>query len=583
MDVYAEWAARFRYDLEAAGFQRVDIAAGMECWDGILDIEWDDSADGTRRAARHPIRIGLPSGFPCQRPAVSPRGDSQIRNSRHQAPGDRAGTLCLWPEDDRGEGWMPWTTAEGLIERVRDWFVRYHRDDWAPRDRPPDLHLYFPTNSTRCMMITSEDWAPPREAAHGRFGVWVSNEWRAFAGAPQAGANPVPRRHQDRLLAELRLKDRDRAHVGLWFRLPREPRPIPVLTAMLRQIGEASGHGVEWVFDVLRGHLGERLPKGEQTLILALGYPDPSDAGNRERWLFLRATVGRRPEKVPIKPSALEKVPVESYEAAPAGRQALLRRTKHTSAALDNARAVVFGVGALGGHIAVLLAKAGVPSIDLVDGARLRPGNAIRHVAGLYYAGYPKTVATQMLIEQHMPDCIVKIHQPTWDPEALDAIMRGADVVIDATANPAYSLLTNRVCLAARVGVVYATVHRRALIGRVRLVRPGRDACPICYEHFRAAGTYPVIPPGPEGEFVEEGCGVPTIEASAVDVESVANQSARVALEQLRGISGEANHWFIVNGPLGEGDPVFQRPGIDATRWEVRPECGACGALVAVA
>lgn len=275
-------------------------------------------------------------------------------------------------------------------------------------------------------------------------------------------------------------------------------------------------------------------------------------------------------------------MPVESYETAPAGRLALLRRTKHTAATLNNGHAVVLGVGALGSHIAMLLAKAGVSSIDLVDGARLRPGNATRHVAGLYYVGSLKTAATQMLIEQHMPDCIVKTRQPTWDPATLDAIVRGAGVVIEATANPAYSLLANRVCLSADVGVVYVTTHRRALIGRVRLVRPGRDACPICYEHHRAAGTYPVIPVGPEGEFVEEGCGAPTIEASAVDVEAVANQAARVALLQLRGIGGEANHWFVVNGSIGEGAPVFQQPGIHATRWEVLSECGACGAPVAV-
>jgi hypothetical protein len=91
------------------------------------------------------------------------------------------------------------------------------------------------------------------------------------------------------------------------------------------------------------------------------------------------------------------------------------------------------------------------------------------------------------------------------------------------------------------------------------------------------AATRPVVPPGDEGEFYEAGCGVPTVEAPAVDVEATANWGARVVLWLLRDKLGPRNHLLVVNDevPGLSGDLA-----IVGAHWDVFapvPGCACCG------
>jgi tRNA A37 threonylcarbamoyladenosine dehydratase len=49
---------------------------------------------------------------------------------------------------------------------------------------------------------------------------------------------------------------------------------------------------------------------------------------------------------------------------------------------LAGKRVVVFGVGAIGSHAALTVAKAGTGTMTLVDADVLRPGDVVRHAAG---------------------------------------------------------------------------------------------------------------------------------------------------------------------------------------------------------
>jgi hypothetical protein len=151
-------------------------------------------------------------------------------------------------------------------------------------------------------------------------------------------------------------------------------------------------------------------------------------------------------------------------------------------------------------------------------------------------------------------------------------------VVVDATANPSFSLLLNEICLRAGRPAVYVAAHRRAAIGRVRVVRPGRDACLVCYEAGHVGTVnYPRIPPADQGAFLEAGCGVPTVEASAVDVEAAANWAARAAFWQLEGKLAEDNHCLVVNEPLPDVGGPLARLGVHWEHWAPLPGCEACG------
>jgi len=156
--------------------------------------------------------------------------------------------------------------------------------------------------------------------------------------------------------------------------------------------------------------------------------------------------------------------------------------------------------------------------------------------------------------------------------------IREADIVVDSTASPTFSLLINDLCIREGQPAVYVTAHRRAAIGRVRIVRPGRDACLVCYEVDHASSQpYPRIPPGDEGEFTEAGCGDVTVEAAALDIDEIAGRAARVTLGLLQATTGANNHLLVVNGivPGTVGD--LARPGLHWSRWSSVPICEACG------
>jgi molybdopterin/thiamine biosynthesis adenylyltransferase len=467
---------------------------------------------------------------------------------------------------------MPSTSAPDLYARMKRWFVHYHQDDWGAEDRPPDLHLYFPRGMDHTLMLVSDDWAPPAGVPAGRFGVWQEGRHRAFAGAPAAGENPIPKDHSDRVLPPLAIDSQRRSYRGVWFRLTREPQPQRYLGKMLHEIDGATGQPEGWALRLLIGLYGRRVEDMTAPAILALGYPGP---GGQEVWLFLRAKLvgppGARGKWT--KAEYLDSAPVESYETAPADQVALMRRTGHIAGLLTGRRVAIFGQGALGSSIALLLAKTGVQRLLLVDYDLLRPGNVVRHSAGLGAVGLPKTAASRLTILEHAPDCQVEEAPATWEPDELARRVQGVDVVVDATANLAFSLLLNEICLGVGRPAIYAATYRRGAIGRVRIIRPGLDACLVCHEvGYADAADYPEIPRAAEGEFVEVGCGIPTVEASAIDIETTANWTARAALWLLQDkLTG--NLCLVVNDVLPELAPRWQQVGV---HWSAWPPLGSC-------
>lgn len=252
---------------------------------------------------------------------------------------------------------------------------------------------------------------------------------------------------------------------------------------------------------------------------------------------------------------------------------------------------MIFGVGALGSVLAVWFAKAGVPALTVVDGDRLRPGNLVRHAAGLFSVGHLKTAATALAVSEHVPDCVVEPRLATWNGDSLRGIINDATVVVDTAAVPSFSLLLNEICVALGKPLITAAAFRRAQIGRVRIIRPRRDACVMCYEagYVSNDDTYPVIPSGDLGTFFETGCGVPTVEATAIDADAITNVAARAVLRVLRARStGDAaadapNHTVGVNEAISDEAMPFSKEGVRWTRWAPRTDCVVCGDAVSSA
>ena len=580
---YPEAHERFRSALGAAGFSFVDRDAnGMERWDGTVTARWTDAKTGADQNAEHRIRIVMWPGFPFRQPsAFSMDPPGAMPTSRHAVPLPN-GALCLYAASyrpDTQRGWAPWRTGEEFLERLRDLLGRIHTGEWNEADRPPDLHTAFPRAAGEpAMTLVGGGWTPPPGASSGRFGVWRKKESVVLADSPVAGANAVAAAPtKTSTLIMLGLHDAERIALGAWFRLDREPQPRKTLGGMLAEIDRAAQQQPGWAHAECRRLIGGD-SGGKRPVFLALGYTDRLTPGT-ESWLFLEAHPEAPSKAIRWRePETVHRASIRSSETVSVDPEALMRRTGPLAKAVAGRSVIVFGVGALGGSVALLLARSGVERLVLVDSDGLRPGNTVRHVGDLAHVGKPKTEAVWWEVLTHVPEVTVERYDSTWDPGVLRWHVSRADVVVDATAEQPFNLLLNEVCVRAGRPLVQAETMRRAAIGRVRVVRPGRDACLLCYSAHARTSAYPVIPPGDEGEFFEAGCGVPTVEAPAVDVEATANWAARVVLWLLRDTLGPRNHLLVVNDEVPDlsGDSA-----IVGVHWDVFapvPGCDACGA-----
>lgn len=435
--------------------------------------------------------------------------------------------------------------------------------------------MYYPGKGALALMIYGDDWTPSLDDVTGRFAVWLQPDRHRALAANPVGQNRLPARiATDRIICNLGIGNSVCSETGLWFRLQREPVPQVNLCGLLADIDAAAAMQPGWALQQVRSLVGSRIRGKSRCLILALGYP----GAKHTEWLFLKAELPVSWKNEKRWSRRTTEIGINSFAAAPAGREALMRRTGHTAKALAGKSVCIFGVGSVGSSAAMLLAKAGAERLRLVDHDTMRPGNAVRHVAGLQYAGLPKVQGVRLECLDHCPDCTIETSFASWDVGQLSRWIDAADIILDATASPAYSLLLNEICVSRDRPAVYVSAFRRATIGRIELVRPSKDACLVCRSAYyvKTAG-YIIIPPGDEGGFTDDGCGVPAVEASAVDIEAAANVAARTVLHVLQDRAAEANDCLIVNEPLEAATDILGKPGHSWQEWKPVPSCATCG------
>ncbi|CAG0943848.1 Sulfur carrier protein ThiS adenylyltransferase [Anaerolineae bacterium] len=565
MKLYPEWWTEAETRLAANEFKRLDSPQG-NAWQGSLEVA---DGDGKNRAVT--IRVNLPELFPFVKPSVFAI-DPTINYSRHKLPGE--GSLCLW--SDKKDGWDPGCTIDQVLDRVRLWYRCHFSGEWNDSYEPLDLHLYF--SGEHPLVVLPDRWVPPVDRLSGTFSVWQKeNEKHIFVD--NIGGDQFVRTSEDVVGKKLLFVQGEADYRGIWLRLREEPVPLSNLGPMIEELSRTTDQPVNQVLRILEGTLGGKIrPNRQHTLFLGLVYPGRD---KNAHWLFLGADLPQGQNRW-ARLDNLKMCRLMSYSVTDGGSTALIRRTQHTAVGLKDKRVAVFGLGAIGGSIALLLAKAGVGHLNLIDDDRLRPGNVIRHTASLYSVGLEKSAAVKFQILEHAPYCDVKVlGQPhSWD--ALCGTVNGCDLVVSATANPPFELLINEACLRRDIPVMYVAGYRRASVGKIQLVRIGKDACRLCIQHFEGNDPkYPVVPSGDEGEFVEVGCGDPTVEATAVDLEATATIAARVAIKHLRNDSLVENHWWVVNEPL-EGPTIFAAdvPTVIPQTWSSSPDCPLCRQLM---
>ena len=122
---------------------------------------------------------------------------------------------------------------------------------------------------------------------------------------------------------------------------------------------------------------------------------------------------------------------------------------------LLDSHALVIGAGGLGSPVALYLGTAGVGRITIVDHDTVDLTNLQRQIAHtLARVGRPKAESARDTVAAINPDVLVTPLVERADPTRLDALVRGADVVVDCSDNFATRHAVNAACVAHKKPLV---------------------------------------------------------------------------------------------------------------------------------
>jgi adenylyltransferase/sulfurtransferase len=223
-------------------------------------------------------------------------------------------------------------------------------------------------------------------------------------------------------------------------------------------------------------------------------------------------------------------------------------------ARIESARVLLVGCGALGGHLAQSLVRAGIGELRLVDRDTVEETNLPRQVLfteAQARAAMPKALASVESLAPIGARTLLAPRVAHLDARLLDELGEGVDLVLDGTDNLETRYLLNDWCVARGVPWVYGGVVGAS--GLVLPVRPGVGACLAC--------AFPAPPPAGT---------LPTCETAGVIQPAVALVAALQAAAALR----------LVVDPEGTPSKLVE---IDAWNLRVRelhlprdPGCRAC-------
>ncbi|KQC04635.1 MAG: adenylyltransferase [Methanoculleus sp. SDB] len=153
---------------------------------------------------------------------------------------------------------------------------------------------------------------------------------------------------------------------------------------------------------------------------------------------------------------------------------------------LSEALVVIAGAGGLGSPVAIYLAAAGVGCLRIIDRDVVERTNLNRQV--IHWErdiGRNKTASAEEKIIAMNPDVSIDSRPLAIDAENAADLVRGADIIVDATDNFAVRYALNRAACDNNIPLVHGAI--RGFDGQVTTIIPGKTACLRC--------TFPEPPP----------------------------------------------------------------------------------------
>jgi molybdopterin/thiamine biosynthesis adenylyltransferase len=472
--------------LVAASFKPVDLP-DRRVWQGPIAPALVGLTDATT------MRIAFVDGWPYRQPRLLVEG----LTSDHA---NNEGEVCLWETGARSRAWL---TLQGFYDRIGEWVDALGAG--FPDDGVLDAHLYFASRfHPGIATIELGSVGPRRRHEMGR----ISGRWL-----------------NKRLLLELRTGRHDGQLTGSWYfadHVPSPPRNIDDIRKLLTS---------SQVESLNAGLTAVEAGKGERLALVVWETPGGTNA------LTFTLQLVR------------DRVEARAIETAPTDQEYLAARAGPDFEALQTKRAVLFGAGAVGSHLALRLAECGIGHLVLHDSDLVRPGNVVRHVADRSEISLGKPLAVEMTITKRLPWTQVEASPQTWNPDELADAIDAADITLDATGNPGFTDQLSEICRRQNKPLISAALYRGGAVGRIcRQATP--DDTPICERDVGNDPRHPLIPPGDEAASLEPGCSAPVNNAPPSTVAAVAAYAAEVAIDTLIGKFNHGDELIEVYRPL---------------------------------
>jgi hypothetical protein len=198
------------------------------------------------------------------------------------------------------------------------------------------------------------------------------------------------------------------------------------------------------------------------------------------------------------------------------------------------------GVGALGGPLALELARNGCRELRLLDNDLVEPGNSIRWPIGASAWGQRKTDALWQLIgDEYGWTAVTPFHHligdvggSPGDAAVLSELIGGADLVLDCAANFGVTTALDDWCRPLDIPLLSLWATPPVTGGAAVVYRAG-SGCPTCLEHHYHAGTIE-RPRGLGDEAALQqpaACAERTFTGGSTDLQELVLEAVRMALE----------------------------------------------------
>ena len=501
-------AEAFHLELIQAGFEPV-IASQGRCWVGPIHPAFKSLTEAKS------MKIRIRDGWPFFCPVLFVKGLDTNHLTEHDY-------VCMWQD---GDGCQDWLTLGGFFSRIEQWCAEA-QEGWDSRGLARDAYLNFTEKHPAVATLDIEEFVIGEAGTWGRcYGIIDHQKHITLKPNKTSNASTNSLKGYYYSLGNLSVPPRN-------LRETLETLSRPQSRQLKREIEKRKTvHPLEASGSVDLIILCWNIEEKRALLVLAV-----KGSGNEAK--------------------------LKALQVGPTDLQSLKIRAGPDAPKLADKSIAVFGLGALGGHTALLLAESGVGSLVLIDSDQILPENVVRHVAGRTAVGQYKPSAVKAIIDDHAPwvsvECICE--EPRL-PSRLEEIFDSVDMVVDATGTEAATQAFAFTSLKLQKPLVSGALYRGGAIARIQ-----RQAFPedIPLASRDANNGHPPIPLGADQEeFIEPpvGCSAPVNNAPPSSVTACATQMVQMAIDYLADHHELPDEIICVYRPL-PNQPPFDRIGM---------------------